>query len=457
MFGGGLARRPIRGDAGAEPLDGSASRTGMKRTTRRSVAASAAAVAVAACVATAPDGGPASSRPSAEVRRPMASVSAPDHTGHAPGPFELRAAPWGSALETLIGDRPASVSVAIAGRLRFSHLGDVPRAPASNQKLLASMALLDRFGPRWRIATTAEARSPARDGVVSGDMWIVGHGDPGLDDAALERLAERIEGAGVSRITGSVVGDTSTFRRVRWAPGWRRIALLYISVPTALTFDGNVDASGFVLDPEREAASALTADLERIGVRVSGAPDAGAVPPAARPVALVRSAPLAAILRRQNTYSRNLDAEVLGERLGAAAFGGRGTIAKGARAVRAWAARHGVRLVARDASGLSYANRVTTDGLVRLLSIADRRPWGKALRSTLAWPGVGTLAGRLAGLDVRAKTGTLLGGVSALSGWVHLRTRQDGWAAFSILSAGMSKEAAVALEDAVVRFLASRR
>jgi D-alanyl-D-alanine carboxypeptidase/D-alanyl-D-alanine-endopeptidase (penicillin-binding protein 4) len=434
----------------------------MKRSTRRSVAASApvalaAALVLVACAATARDGRPASPPASPEVRRPIASASAPDHPRHAPRPFGLRAAPWAAALETLIGNRPASVSIAIAGRLRFSHLGDVPRAPASNQKLLLSMALLDRFGPRWRIATTAEARSPARKGVVRGDVWIVGHGDPGLDDAALEPLAERIAQAGVRRIVGSVVGDTSTFRRVRWAPGWRRIALSYISVPTALTFDGNADASGFVLDPEREAASVLTADLERLGVRVLGAPDAGAVPAAARPVALVRSPPLAAILRGQNTYSRNLDAEVLGERLGAAAYGGRGSIAKGARAIESWAARHGVRLVARDASGLSYANRVTTDGLVWLLSVADRHPWGKALRSTLARPGFGTLAGRLAGLDVRAKTGTLLGGVSALSGWVRFHTGRDRWAAFSILSAGMSKGAAVVLEDAVVRFLAARR
>jgi D-alanyl-D-alanine carboxypeptidase/D-alanyl-D-alanine-endopeptidase (penicillin-binding protein 4) len=354
----------------------------------------------------------------------------------------------------LIGDRPASVSVAIGGRLRFSHLGGVARAPASNEKLLLSMALLDRFGPRSRIATTAETLLPARNGVVHGDLWIVGRGDPGLDDAALELLAERIARTDIRRIVGSVIGDTSTFRRERWARGWHRIALSFISVPTALTFDENADAGGFVLDPEREAAAALTADLERLGVRVRGSPVAGPVPSGARPMGRVRSAPLASMLRVQNTLSRNLDAEVLGKRLGAAVFGGRGSIAKGARAVRAWAAEHGVRLAAHDGSGLSYANRVTTDGLVRLLSIASRRPWGGVLRSTLPRPGIGTLAGRLTGVDVRAKTGTLLGGVSALSGWVRLRAAHPRWAAFSILSAGMSKDAAVALEDAVVRFLA---
>ncbi|MGZ4115409.1 MAG: D-alanyl-D-alanine carboxypeptidase/D-alanyl-D-alanine-endopeptidase [Actinomycetota bacterium] len=383
---------------------------------------------------------------------PSGTPSSPTPTQRRP--FALHAAPWTGALAALIGDRPVSVSVAIGGRLRFSHLGSVPRAPASNEKLLLSMALLARFGPDARIVTAVEAARPIRHHVLRGNAWVVGHGDPELDDAAIERLAQALADAGVRGIDGSVVGDTSTFRRDRWALGWHRIALSFISIPTALTFDANADASGFVFDPERRAAAALTDDLERLGVDVTGAPRAGAAPRRATAMARVRSMPLVRILRDQNTDSINLDAEVLGKRLGALTFHTRASIADGARAIRRWAARHGVRVVARDASGLSYANRVTTDGMVRLLSLAERAPWGAALRSTLARPGLGTLRDRLAGIDVRAKTGTLLDGVSALSGWV--RRANGGWAAFSILSTGMTKDEAVAIEDEVVRFLALR-
>jgi D-alanyl-D-alanine carboxypeptidase/D-alanyl-D-alanine-endopeptidase (penicillin-binding protein 4) len=427
-------------------------------------AAASAALLLAACVGSA---GGTSDPPvsSAEPRRvePTVVVTSPVETASkgaveaagGPGPdhaFALHPAPWAPALEALIGRHPASVSVAVAGRLRFSHLGDVPRAPASNEKLLLSMALLDRLRPRARIPTTIEVRDEVRGGAIPSDLWLVGHGDPELDDAALARLAGKVHDAGVERIAGSVVGDTSTFRRERWAPGWHRIALSFISIPTALTFDANADASGFVLHPERAAAVAFTSDLERLGVTVEGRPGAGAVPRTTRTIARVRSAPLVQILRRQNVSSINLDAEVLGKRLGALVWNIRGSIAAGARAIRAWAARHGVRVVARDASGLSYANRITTEGFVRLLVVADEAPWGRALRSTLPAPGTGTLATRLSGVDVRAKTGTLIDGVSALSGWVRM---SDGrWAAFSILSAGMAKDDAVALEDAVVRFLA---
>ena len=44
-------------------------------------------------------------------------------------------------------------------------------------------------------------------------------------------------------------------------------------------------------------------------------------------------------------------------------------------------------------------------------------------------------------MSVRAKTGTL-DGVSALSGWVWLEHR-DAWGEFSIVSRGLTKEAAV--------------
>jgi D-alanyl-D-alanine carboxypeptidase/D-alanyl-D-alanine-endopeptidase (penicillin-binding protein 4) len=283
----------------------------------------------------------------------------------------------------------------------------------------------------------------------------VGGGDPELSDAALERLARKVRATGIRTMYGSVVGITDTFTRERWAPGWRPIALQFVALPTALTYDGNSNASGFVFDPERHAAAALTAHLRALGVRVTGRPRAGRAPPAARrTLATIESAPLLDILRRQNRDSLNFDAEVLTKMLGAATYGPPGSIAKGARAIEGWARGHGVKLVAHDGSGLSYTNRVSTNGIVRLLTIASRRQWGRPLRSTLPVAGEGTLARRLLTLRVRAKTGTLLNHVSALSGWVWAQ-KKHRWAEFAILSRGLSKPQAVALEDAIIRTIAN--
>jgi protein MpaA len=357
-----------------------------------------------------------------------------------------RPAAWMLRADRLLGGLPVSVSVAEGGRLVYARAGGVPRPPASNEKLLLSMALLDRFGPGFRIATTVVG---VRSGSVARDLWLVGHGDPELDDAALARLAGKLRAAGIRTVRGSVIGVTSTFTRERWAPGWQPVALQFVALPTAITFDANSGPGGFVFDPELRAAAALTADLRALGVRVDGSPRAGPASAAARPVlATVRSAPLVRILRRQNLDSLNLDAEVLTKMLGAAVYGPPGSIAKGARAIQRWARRHGAADVARDGSGLSYRDRISTDALSRLLGVAGRK-----LRSTLPAGGQGTLAGRLRGLRVRAKTGTLLEQVSALSGWVWLR-RSHRWAEFAILSRGLSKAQAVALEDQLVTLLA---
>jgi PBP4 family serine-type D-alanyl-D-alanine carboxypeptidase len=248
---------------------------------------------------------------------------------------------------------------------------------------------------------------------------------------------------------------TSTFTRERWALGWTRIALLFVGLPTALTYQQNAGPGGFVIHPERRAAATLRADLRSEGVAVEGPARAGPEGPGRHVLARVLSGHLLDILRRQNENSLNLDAEVLTKMLGAVSYGPPGSIAKGARAVEAWARREGVAVSAHDGSGLSYLDRITTDGMVRLLALAGSDPWGRALRRTLPAAGEGTLAGRLAGLRVRAKTGTLLRRVSALSGWVWL-TRARLWAEFSVLSRGLQKSRAVALEDAIVRTLASR-
>jgi protein MpaA len=363
------------------------------------------------------------------------------------GSRRVRRPAWTTRAARLVGRLPISVSVAEGRRLVWAHGGDVPRAPASNEKLLLSMALLDRFGPEYRIPTRVEGSRPAR-GAIAGSVWLVGAGDPELNDAGLERLARKLRSAGIRAIHGSVVGVTSTFTRERWAPGWSSIARQFVALPTALAFDANTSGGGrFVFDPEYRAAAALTTDLRALGVRVGGPPRASRGPAGGRTLATIRSARLVDILRRQNLDSLNLDAEVLTKMLGAAAFGPPGSIAKGARAIRAWARRHGVDAVAHDGSGLSYSDRISTNGMTRLLAFAP------GLRATLPAAARGTLAGRLAGLLVRAKTGTLLQQVSALSGWVWL-AKSRRWVEFSVLSRGLSKARAVAIEDGLVAIVA---
>ena len=363
---------------------------------------------------------------------------------------------WVQRVDSLVGDLPISVAISLDGDRLYRHQDWVRRPPASNEKLLLSMALLKRIGADTTIPTRLFATERVgADDVLDGNLWIVGHGDPEIDAHDMADLSRSLVDAGVDRVRGRVFGATGPFARDWWAPGWRDyFPDVYIALPTALTFRFNEGAGGRHLrDPERLAAKALTKKLEARGIEVTGRPGLGSPPPGLVSMATVRSDPLATIMRRMNLVSSNFRAEVLGKLLGATRLGSPGTIAKGARVIEGFADAQGVRLEAHDGSGLSYDNRVSADGVVEMLRVAEQAPWGDALRGTLPAGGEGTLEDRLQTVTVRAKTGTLIE-VSALSGWVWLE-REDAWAAFSILSSGMNTDHAKSIENRIVRVVAA--
>ena len=363
---------------------------------------------------------------------------------------------WVQRVDRLVGARPVSVAIAYQGATLYHHQDRVRRPPASNEKLLLSMALLQRVGADATLPTRVLAtRKVGPDGVLEGDLWIVGHGDPEIDGVDMADLARKLVATGLRRVHGRVIGATGPFARDWDAPGWRDyFPDYYIALPTALTFRLNERAGGrHVSDPERLAARALTKKLKARGVRVSGTAALGRPPKGLVGLATVRSDPLAEIVRRMNTVSSNFRAEVLGKLLGATRIGPPGSIAKGARVIETVVESRGVPATTHDSSGLSYRNRVSAAGIVRLLIQADRAPWGEILRDTLPAGGEGTLDGRLETVTLRAKTGTLID-VSALSGWVWLE-REDAWATFSILSSGMDEARAKSIENKIVRVVSA--
>ena len=375
------------------------------------------------------------------------SVAIPTTRGPQPG--------WAAEIDRLVRGLPVGVSVRDEGVDLYGHGAAHRRTPASNEKLLLSMALLNALGPEAVLVTQAAAATPPVGGILAGDLWIVGSGDPDNREATMRLLAQRVRDAGVSHIEGAVLGSSGYFKRDWFAPGWKRdFPRSQVALPTALTFEGNQAGGVHVRDPEIRAARALSRELRNLGVSVAGPAGTGKAPTGLAPVAEISSDPLPQLLDTMNRFSSNFWAEVLAKRLGVEAMGIPGSIAKGASAIHGFAAGWGVEVRAHDGSGLSYANRVSPRGLTRLLEAAEDLSWGEALRDALPEPGQGTLGGRLRHLRVHAKTGTLTS-ISALSGYVWLR-RTSSWASFSILSRGVSKDVAVRLEDRIVRILARR-
>ena len=173
------------------------------------------------------------------------------------------------------------------------------------------------------------------------------------------------------------------------------------------------------------------------------------------------SPPLSEDVKVTLKVSQNLHAELY-QRLLGRLEGDDGSIAQGARVVRAFLIQAGVDpgdFVFYDGSGLSPIDLITPRAATTLLTYAARQPWGELYRSSLPEGGVdGTLSDRfphqLRG-RVFAKTGTLAD-VNALSG--YLTTSSGRTLVFSILCNDRNPQGDAPLHamDDVVRAIAER-
>ncbi len=414
------------------------------------------AVALVGLVACTAGAGTPTAKPVETPRPPTTSTSeAPqpsaDPSDDAPSTptIALAHGAWVRAIDAAIAGRDVSVAVGTGRRIVYSYRASTPRVLASNEKLLTSMAALDLLGPAFRFRTRVATHGVAvEDGALDGDVWLIGGGDPSLTTARLGTLADKLRSLGVRRITGRVLADAASLDRGWWAPGWLRgISRDYVARPTALRLAGSSARS-----PEAEAASAFRAALLAAGITLDGTAGVGAAPARSTALASTLSAPLETLLVHQNHESDNLYAELTTKVLGAT-VGHVGSTAAGARVIGTWAAGRGVDANVRDGSGLSDLDRTSALGVLTLLLAAQRASWFPAFERSLPTGGTGTLAGRLIGVPVRAKTGTLfVRPASALSGYV---TTQSGRTiAFSVLTHDLPEATAEAIEDAVVRALA---
>ncbi len=92
--------------------------------------------------------------------------------------------------------------------------------PASNMKLLTTATALRKLGPDYVFKTVVTADTPAENGVLRGNLYISGIGDPLMKTSHLDSLAAELSASGVSRITGDIIGNASCFDDLFWGSGW---------------------------------------------------------------------------------------------------------------------------------------------------------------------------------------------------------------------------------------------
>jgi D-alanyl-D-alanine carboxypeptidase/D-alanyl-D-alanine-endopeptidase (penicillin-binding protein 4) len=343
----------------------------------------------------------------------------------------------------------------------FSRHADRALIPASNQKLLTTAAALVRFGPAATLQTSVRMAPTAtlQAGVVHGDLYLVGGGDPSLDDVALRALARDLAvNHGITAVDGAIVGDETYFDRLRGStrtagkPDWDLGGRL-----GALTWGHGRFGTG---GPAHAAAARLQRMLEARGIEIGRRARTGRLVSSAggqpAPLATVLSPPLRRLVQIVNQPSDNFYAEMLVKGLGAR-FGTGGTTVAGLEVVGATLRPFGLAPKLGDASGLSRMNRVSARQVVRLLTVMRAQPFAPDWLASLPRPGQPgtTLYKRLRGTGAatrcQAKTGTIRA-VSALSGYC---TARDGDViAFSFLENRVCTLCAKRIEDRMVAAIA---
>src|SRR5437879_1396290 len=195
------------------------------------------------------------------------------------------AARFAARMEALLGTTPTNkgewgllIADAESGETLYEQNADKYFVPASNMKLFTTALALAKLEPEYRFHTTLETRGTiSSEGVLGGDLALVGHGDPNLSnrkfpyelkeefdgppEKAIVELADALVAKGVKEISGDVIGDDSYFPRERYPNGWEIDDMVweYGAAISAIVVDDNTVA--LTLTPGEQAGNPVQAGV----------------------------------------------------------------------------------------------------------------------------------------------------------------------------------------------------
>lgn len=184
-------------------------------------------------------------------RGEIAASRVPVLTWSSPHGAEALASDLSSALSqhTRRGQWGVMVISLSRGDTLFESNPDAMMQPASTMKMYTSVLALDRFGPDYHFRTPVlRDGQVGADGVLQGNLYLRGDGDPSLSPRfwgplnPMDSLAHLIVNAGVRRIRGNIVGDATAFDNQLVPDGWqtRYLGAAYAARVSALSLDENL-------------------------------------------------------------------------------------------------------------------------------------------------------------------------------------------------------------------------
>lgn len=127
------------------------------------------------------------------------------------------------------------------GEVLYDKNGEKLFNPSSVTKIFTAKQALETYGDDFQIKTSIDATEQVNEeGLLRGNLWLTGRGDPTLDDTGLATLAAKLKEQGVRTVRGKVLADESFFpKRLPTHADWEDITWYFAPVITPLTFEAN--------------------------------------------------------------------------------------------------------------------------------------------------------------------------------------------------------------------------
>jgi D-alanyl-D-alanine carboxypeptidase/D-alanyl-D-alanine-endopeptidase (penicillin-binding protein 4) len=121
--------------------------------------------------------------------------------------------------------------------------------PGSAMKIVTLAAAADLLGWEHQFETRIVSTAAVDDGVLRGDLVVIGGGDPSISERSdtpgtLRRLARQLRETGLTHVEGGVVGDDDLFDDSGFGDGWTldNLPYGYAAAVSALEYnEGSVD------------------------------------------------------------------------------------------------------------------------------------------------------------------------------------------------------------------------
>ncbi len=161
-----------------------------------------------------------------------APVIAPGPSPVEPSPISIAAART-QALDAIFDDPQFAramfgvrVESLTSNQVLYTRNSEKLVVPASNMKLLTMSVAAEKLGWDFTFKTRLVASGARNDGTLTGDLVVVGGGDPSIGSNNFDpsplfaEWADALVAAGIRRVDGRLIGNDNVFDDTIFGPGW---------------------------------------------------------------------------------------------------------------------------------------------------------------------------------------------------------------------------------------------